>query len=88
MRRFLLLFQEVIEASSLAVQKSQANRNELWVLPLADASLAVQKSQANRNGPSNGRGVPGSLAVQKSQANRMLMAGCHSRQGGGVQKTG
>jgi len=35
---------------SLAVQKSQANRNCIGGVHGAALSLAVQKSQANRNG--------------------------------------
>ena len=34
---------------SLSVQKSQANRNELFEEEIMAVSLSVQKSQANRN---------------------------------------
>jgi len=35
--------------ATLAVQKSQANRNGFGTRPMGSCTLAVQKSQANRN---------------------------------------
>ena len=55
---------------SLAVQKSQANRNVFQDAEDGCISLAVQKSQANRNGRHVHDDADTSLAVQKSQANR------------------
>jgi len=55
---------------TLAVQKSQANRNKSVGLVSMSHTLAVQKSQANRNSPPMMNRRLGTLAVQKSQANR------------------
>ena len=55
---------------TLAVQKSQANRNWFSFAACLPVTLAVQKLQANRNAVASYSGPIGTLAVQKSQANR------------------
>ena len=70
MLQFPVCRQQDIEASGLAVQKSQANRNAEIDQCCALVGLAVQKSQANRNEPSEALIRSTGLAVQKSQANR------------------
>ena len=58
---------------SVAVQKTQANRNSGSEVSLALDSVAVQKTQANRNEAASASTATPSVAVQKTQANRNML---------------